>query len=249
MSNVIERHFEKILNADVSAVNDYAQSIVSIVRAGGKPETLNIDGIKALMREVLTVVPFGEVEVLVNRTTEASGVLTVKSSFAPFLSYACVARDGKITGATLYIYQPADKLKLNTFSMPKSKEASKMFWKHVRAMFSISADVITRDYAEDGVVITNMAKDVCDGKPKIYAFCDHLMKNCWTLIKKMNFHGISSVRWKVRSAGDGLLLFTIEAPKMGIVMTETYYVTNGKIQFECSIAHGAMLKLVHELLG
>lgn len=248
MSNVIEKHFEKILNADVSALEDYEQSIVSIVRAGGNPETLNIDGIKTLMKEVLTVVPFGEAEVLVNRTTEANGVLTIKSSFAPFLSYACVAWDGKITGATLYIYQPAENLKLNIVSMPKSKEANKMFWKHVRAMFSISADVITKDYTENGVVITNMAKDVCDGKPQIYDFCDHLMKNCWTLIKKMSFHGISSVRWKVRSAGDGLLLFTIEAPKMGMVMTETYYVKNGKIQFECSIADGAMLDLVHELL-
>lgn len=82
MSNVVERHFEKVLNADVSALEDYDESIVSIVRAGGNPETLNIDGVKALMKEVLTVVPFREAEVLVNRTTEANGVLTVKSSFA-----------------------------------------------------------------------------------------------------------------------------------------------------------------------
>lgn len=249
MSNLIKSHFEKILQADPTALADYSDSITCIVRVGSQPQTLNHVGIKALMTQVLSRVPFQKADVLVNRTTAASGVLTVKSSFAPFLSYACVAKNGKITGVTLYIYQPAENLKLETVSIPKSKEASKIFGKHFRAMFSLSANVITKDYAENGVVITNMTKDVCDGKPQIYAFCDHLMKSCWMLLRKMDFHGIFSARWKVLSAGDGLLLFTIEAPKMGMVMTETYFVQNGKIQFECSIADGAILELVHELLN
>lgn len=248
ISSVIESHFEKILQNDTSAFEDYSQTIVSIVRAGGSPKTLNINGIKLLMNQLFRFISFDNAEVLVNRTTDTNGVLTVRSSFAPFLSYACIAKNGKITGATLYLYNPARSINLDAVPMPECKEANKMFWKHVRAMFSISAKVITKDYDENGVVITNMAKDVCNGKPQIYNFCDHLMKNCLTLLKKMDFHGISSVRWKICSAGDGLLLFTIEAPKMGMVMTESYYVKNGKIQFECSIADGAMLDLVHDLL-
>lgn len=83
-------------------------------------------------------------------------------------------------------------------------------------MFSMKARVITKDYAEDGVVITNMARDICDGKQQIYDFCNHLMKNTWRLLRKMNFHGITSVRWKIRSAEKGRLLFTMEAHLCGL---------------------------------
>lgn len=248
MSGLAAEHIEKILRGDMKAGEDYSERMVCLARAGGQIETLNCTEARALLARVQQAVCFSEATVLVNRTTENYGVLTVQSAFAPFLSYACIVQGEKITGATLYIYQPSERIVHAGTPMPKSKPASKMFYKHVRAMFSVSAKVITKDYAESGVVITNMTGDVCEGKGQIYAFCDHLMKNCWTLIRKMNFHGISSVRWKLRSAGEGLLLFTIEAPKMGMVMTESYWIEDGKIQFECSIAHGAMLDLVHELL-
>lgn len=110
MSNLIEKHFEKILNADISVLGDYDENIVSIVRVGGAPETLNIDGVKALMKQLLSIISFSEAEILVNRTTASNGVLTIKSSFAPFLSYACIAKNCKIAGATLYIYQPSPLL-------------------------------------------------------------------------------------------------------------------------------------------
>lgn len=248
MNYIIKDHFNKILQADVNAVKDYSKNLISIVRVGKDPETLNSDGMKLLMTQVMSNVPFDNAKILVNRATETNGVLTIKSSFAAFLSYTCIVENEKIIATTLYIYQPIKTLDFNTVFIPKSKEANRMFRKHVRAMFSISANVITKDYAENGVVITNMAKDICNGKHQIYEFCDSLMTNCWRIIKKMSFRGISSIRWKVHSAGDGLLLFTIEAPKMGMIMTETYYIQNGKIQFECSIADGAMIDLVHELL-
>lgn len=249
MSSLVKSHLEKILRGDMTAAEDYGNNLICIARAGGNPETLDGAGARLLLTRLLKEVSFPDARILVNRTSDSYGVLTVQSRFAPFLSYACVTKGGKIAGTTLFIYKPARNILPEGVPMPKCQSAGKLFWKHVRAMFSIKASVITKDYAENGVVITNMAKDVCDGKPQIYAFCDHLMKNCWALIRKMDFHGITSVRLKMRSAGDGLLLFTLEAPGMNMVMTETYWVEHGKIQFECSIAHGAMLQLVHELLN
>lgn len=248
MNTLIEKHFEKLLQGSPSAAGDYSGSLVCIARTGGDPEALNLAGAKTLLTGLFQEGAFQDAQILVNRTTENYGVLTVQSGFAPFLSYACIIRNGKIAGMTLYAYRPVKNIMPPGAPIPKCKDTRKMFNKHFRAMFSMKARVITKDYAEDGVVITNMARDICDGKPQIYDFCDHLMKNTWRLLRKMNFHGITSVRWKIRSAEKGLLLFTMEAPAMNMVMTETYWVENGKIRFECSIACGDMLDLVHKML-
>lgn len=248
MSGVIAEHFRKILCGDISVTEDYSDNLVCIARMGNKPETLNSAGAKVILVSLMHMTAFQNADVLVNQTTENYGVLTLQSDFAPFQSYVCIAQDGKIIRATLYAYRPVQEMLAAVEPMPKSKDASKIFHKHVRAMFSMKASIITQDYAENGIVITNMAKGTCEGKPQIYKFCNHLMKNSRALVKRMDFHGISSVRWHIRSAGDGLLLFTIEAPSMQMLMTETYWVKDSKIQFESSIAHGAMLDLIHELL-
>lgn len=175
--NLIEKHFEKLLQGSLSAAEDYADSLVCIARTGGNPETLDLAGAKALLTGLLQAGAFYGAQILVNRNTENYGVLTVQSGFAPFLSYACVIRNEKIAGMTLYAYRPAEDITPPGTPVPRCKDAEKMFNKHFRAMFSMKASVITKDYAKDGVVITNMARGVCDGKPQIYDFCDHLMKN------------------------------------------------------------------------
>ena len=119
MSGLIVKHFEKILQGDISAADDYSEKLTCIARVGGKPETLNSAGAKALLKRLQKLIPFQEAEVLVNRATENYGVLAVQSSFAPFLSYACVAEKGKIIGATLYIYQPAQDLAPAVTPMPR----------------------------------------------------------------------------------------------------------------------------------
>ena len=47
---------------------------------------------------------------------------------------------------------------------------------------------------------------------------------------------------------DGVLLLVCEAKAMRMVMTETYYVKDGKIQFESSIFGGRMLNAIRENL-
>lgn len=250
MNHLLEQHFDKILSGHIDeAILDYSESLVCIARTGKQPQTLSYTGAKKLMLKLQKVLDFSDLQVSVKQSTEDYGVLTVKSKFAPFLSYTCIVKNGRIAYMTLYIYQPAKNiLPSNLPPMPKCKAASKMFGKHLRAMFSMKASVITKDYGKNAVVITNMSKDTCNGIDEIYKFCDDLMKNSRALIKKMSFKGITSVRWKSRSAGEGLFLFTIEAPKMGMVMTETYWVENGKIQFENSIADGKMIDLLQELM-
>lgn len=248
MSNLIEKHFEKLLRGSLSAVEDYSGSFVCIARSGGNPQALNLTGAKTLLTGLLQAGAFQNAQILVNRNSENYGVLTVQSGFSPFLSYACMIKNGKIAGVTLYAYRPVKNVIPSGAPIPGCKAARKMFNRHFLAMFSMKAGVITKDYARDGVVITNMAEDVCDGRQQIYDFCQHLMKNSWKLLRKMNFRGITSARWKICSAPKGLLLFTLEAPAMNMVMTETYWVKNGKIQFECSIACGDMLDLVRKTL-
>ena len=248
MNSLLERHFEKILRGDASATEDYSKNLICIARVGGKPETLDSSGTKTLLIRLQKAISFPDAHMLVKRTTEEYGVLAVQSPFAPFLSYTCIVKHRKIAYTTLYLYRPLRNLMPHITRMPKSKNASKIFGKHFRAMFSMKAKVIVKDYAENGVVMTNMAKATCDGKEQIYDFCNHLMHKSWALMKKLNFHGITSVRWSTKSAGDGLLLFTCEAPAMKMIMTETYWVEGGKIQFECSIAHGPMLNLIHKIL-
>lgn len=255
MNNYIENHFEKLLTGEIkSAFADYSRTITCIADVNGKSQTLTGKHAAHLIWNLGKVLGLGTEhapETLVRRSTEEYGVLTLKSSiFAPFISYTCIVKNGEIAYFTLYVSNPScNILPKQTASLPEGKEAKKLFYKHVRAMFSMSANVITKDYAEYAVVITNMSKDICDGKSEIYLFCDNLMKSCWKIIRKLRPHSFSPIKWKTKSIDDGLMLFVCEAKAFNTVMTETYWTENGKIQFESSICSGDMPKLVQKIVG
>lgn len=110
MNTLIEKHFEKLLQGSPSAAGDYSGSLVCIARTGGNPGALNLAGAKTLLTGLLQAGAFQDAQILVNRTTKNYGVLTVQSGFAPFLSYACIIRNGKIAGITLYAYRPVKNI-------------------------------------------------------------------------------------------------------------------------------------------
>lgn len=255
MKNLIEQHFEKLLTGEIkSAFADYSQTVLCIAHVNGKSHTLTGKHAAHIIWNLSKVLALGSnpaTEILVRRSTEAYGVLTLKSNvFAPFISYTCIVKNGKIAYFTLYVSEPScNILPKQTVSLPEGKEAKKLFYKHVRAMFSMSADVITKDYAEHAVVMTNMAKNTCNGKPEIYQFCSNLMKSCWKIIRKLRPHRLAPIKWETKSAAGGLMLFVCEAKAFDMVMTETYWVENGKIQFEASIGSGDMPKLVQRIVG
>lgn len=254
MSNRIENHFQKILNGDGREVlSDFSKKTVCIAHVNGKSETLLGKSAAHLLwnlEKVLFPNETSEVEVLLKRVAGDYGVLTLKSEcFSDFISYSCIEKNGKIAYMTLYVHEPSCNILPKPCALlAEGKQAKKLFYRHVRAMFSVSADVIAKDYSENGIVMTNMAKDTCNGKAEIHAFCDELMKSSWKIIKKLRIHGFPSVKWKTKSAADGLMLFVCEVKAFGSFMTETYWVEDGKIQFESAVCGGEMPKLVQDVL-
>ena len=254
MGQIIQDHFRKILNNDEKGIAaDFGSGLVSILSIGNAARTMPRQPTIRFLQWMVEEIPFGDpsdATVLVNRSTPDYGVLAVSSkSHAPFLVYTCIVKDGKIAYVTLYISEPKAQFSPILHSeMGKGKEAKKVFHKHVRAMFSMSADVITKDYREDAVVITNMAKDICDGKKEIHSFCASLMKSSWGIMKKIRLHGFPAIKWKTKAIPDGVLLLVCEAKALGMVMTETYYVKGGKIQFESSIGNGEIMDMIPQML-
>ena len=254
MENLITKHFEQILRGfPADAVFDYSKELICIAHVNGHSETLNYVSTVKLMKNLAQVVhadDSDDVEVLVNRSTLDYGVLALRSkAFAPFISYTCMVKNGQIRYVTLYISEPAqDIFPSPATQFPDAPAAKKMFYKHVRAMFSMSADVIVKDYGENAVVITNMAKDTCSGKAAIHLFCSQLMKVSKSIIKSLKPHGFPTFKWRVKTAAGGLLLFVMESKAFGTVMTETYWVEDGKIQFESSICSGEMMGTLNKLL-
>lgn len=254
MDYLIDNHFNKLLCGDIKgAFSDYSKKIICIAHVNGKSETLTGKAAAHLLWNMAKVLSLGskqDVQVLMNRSTQAHGVLTLKNeSFSPFLSYTCIVKNGKIAYMTMYVYKPAYNILPHPLTpMPKGKLAKKLFHKHVLAMLSVNADVIVKDYAPNAVVITNMAEDTCNGRQQIHSFCGRLMKSSLRIIKKLRIHGFPKIKWQTKSAADGLLLFVCEAEAFGSIMTETYWVENGKIQFETSVCSGEVLELIRTSL-
>lgn len=253
MGRLIGSHFERILHGKIEeTASDYSEELVCIIHTNGKSLTLAGRLAADLLQAMWKEIPFGGtdgVRILVNRHSSDYGVLTVDSgAFSPFISYTCIVKHGKIAYATLYLFElKKDIFPEKAAQMPKGKAVKRLFHKHVRAMFSRNADVIVKDYAQDAVVITNMAKDVCRGKPEIHRFCSQLMESSWEIVKQMKFHGFPKLRWKTKSAVNGLMLFVCEADAIGSVMTETYWVEDDKIKFEASVCGGDMLEIVDKV--
>ena len=254
MNSILKEHFKKILLKDTKGiVPDFDKNLISIIHTDGTSKTMTysptIQYLQRLIKEIPSDNP-DEIKVLVNRCTADYGVLSIRiKSFTPFLSYNCIVSNGKISYITLYIFEPKRVIPLIDYrKMRKGKQVKKIFHKHVLAMFSMNANVITKDYRDDAVVITNMAKNICDGKKEIYTFCSSLMKSSWSILKRIKIHGFPHIKWKTKTIPDGVMLFVCEAKAMGTVMTETYYVKGGKIQFESSICGGRMLKIIHETI-
>ena len=126
-------------------------------------------------------------------------------------------------------------------------QARRVFYKHALAMMSVSADVIVKDYDENALVVTNLAGSACEGKAQIHAFCDHLMHSYGKILKSLRLHGLSAIHWKTTPAGGHLALFALDARCLGMVMTETYWVEDGKIRFESSICRGGMQETIQNL--
>lgn len=254
MEHILQAHFRKILFRDEKGIAlDFGPDLVSILHIGHSSRTMPRRPTLRFLQWLVREIPFddpNDTAVLVNRSTPDYGVLAVSSrSFAPFISYTCIIKNGRIAYVTLYVSEP----KARVFpalhkALGAGKEAEKVFHKHVRAMFSMSADVITKDYSEDAVVITNMAKDICDGKREIHAFCASLMRSSWGILKKIRLHGLPAIRWKTKAIPGGVLLFVCEAKALGMVMTETYFVKDGKIQFEDSIGNGEIVEMIPQML-
>lgn len=103
-------------------------------------------------------------------------LLSIRSkSFAPFLTYTCIVKKRKISYVTLYIFEPKRKvLPVIDTKMEKGKQVKKVFHKHVRAMFIMSPNIISKNYTDSAVVITNMAKNICNGKREFHTFCSFL---------------------------------------------------------------------------
>lgn len=254
MNHIIQEHFKKILSQKTDEmVSDFSRDLVSIVHIDGKSKTLAYYPTLRLLQRVTEEIFFSEPEskVLVNRCTPDYGVLSIHSkSFAPFVNYTCIAKEGKISYVTLYIFSPKHKLlSIEDTEMEKGKEVKKVFHKHFLAMFTMNPDVITKDYEDSAVVITNMTKNICNGKGEIYAFCHNLMKSSGRIMKHIRIGGFPVVKWKTKSLPDGILLLVCELKALRMVMTETYYVKNGKIQFESSICGGRLLKTIRENLN
>ncbi|MDO4272159.1 MAG: hypothetical protein Q4D16_00695 [Eubacteriales bacterium] len=254
MDNILQEHFQKILSKDTKGIlSDFSENLVSIIHVDGTSKTMTYYPSVQLLQSIIKDITSGSLDeknILVNRCTPDCGVLTLRSrSFAPFLSYTCIVKDGKISYFTLYVFSPKKKITPAAYSeMKKGRQVKHVFHKHFLAMFSMNADVITKDYRDDAVVITNMAKTVCSGKEEIHTFCSHLMKSSWKIMKKIKIHGFPMIKWNTKSIPDGIMLLVCEAKALGTVMTETYYVKDGKIQFESSICGGRMLKPIHQIL-
>lgn len=254
MSNLLEEHFTALMEGrEHDALAAYSKKLVAIAHVNGKAETLLYDSATDLMQNLCRAARLGQpdanLSVLVRKNTADYGVLALCCKpFSDFISYACIVKKGKIVRMTLYVHAPSKNiLLLPATPMKKGVRASRMFRKHVLAMFSLSANVITKDYAENGVVITNFTDSICDGKPQIYAFCDTLMKSAWSIIKGLRPHRPLSMKWHTKSAAGGLYLFVLEAKAFGTVMTETYWVEGDAIAFECSIADGEMMHLISNI--
>lgn len=253
-NHFIREHFHKILNKDTDGIlTDFDTNLVSIVHAEGTSATMSASAAILLIKRLVREIPFGrkdDVHILVNRCTPDYGVLSIhSSSFAPFLSYTCIVKNGKIAYYTLYIYNPKrELLPFTDTSMKTDRQAKKIFRKHFLAMFTMNPDVITKDYEDSAVVITNMAKTICNGKKEIHSFCSSLMKSSGAIIRHISIRGFPRIMWKTTSVPDGILFLVCEAKAMGTVMTETYYIKDGKIQFESSICGGRMLKTLHEIM-
>lgn len=255
MDYIIQEHFNKILRKDENGIlSDFDKDLVSIIHADGISKTVTYHSSVQFLQRLIREIPFdraNDVHVLVNRCTPDYGVLSIHSkSFASFLTYTCIVKNGKISYVTLYIFEPKRKvLPVIDSKMEKGTQVKKVFHKHVRAMFTMSPDVITKDYTDSAVVITNMAKNICNGKREIHTFCGVLMKSSWNIIKYIRIHGFPIIKWKTKSISGGVMLFVCEAKAMGTVMIETYFVKNGKIQFESSICGGRILKSIRSAVS
>lgn len=189
--------------------------------------------------------------VSVKESTEEFGVIALSlPTITPFCSYVCRQEAGKITAFTLVLSDLQIRLPLFAGGqiIPDSPSAKKKFYHHALMMGSLNARIIARDYAADAVVVTNMAESVCHGQAEIIQFCTRLMKQVGSILKRFKLHGAPGIRWKIGTAEAGMLLFVGEACGLNTVMTETYWISQDKIQFESSIVDGEMLQIVKAVL-
>ena len=70
---------------------------------------------------------------------------------------------------------------------------------------------------------------------------------CLLYTSSLRLHGLSAIHWKTTPAGGHLALFALDARCLGMVMTETYWVEDGKIRFESSICRGGMQETIQNL--
>lgn len=246
MNTFLYNHFESFLTSQTKrAFSDFSQDLVCIVNINNQAKRLHYSAARNLLSELFSNIDAGTVKVLVKECSDEFGVLTLSiPRLSSFLSYTCIVENGKISRITLYVPALKRNYRLSPDSFKSHNQmAKRKFYKHALAMMSANADVIVRDYADDAVVITNLADHVCSGKPAIHAFCSGLMKSCFKIIKGLRFHGFSKIKWQTMEA-DGLLLFVCEAKCFHTLMTETYWVPNGKIKFEASVCKGDMLRII-----
>lgn len=256
MDRFLKDHFAAILAKDAAAaLAGYAPGAVGILHLDGTSRVLSGAALARALCDLVSPGVLGgkrRLRVLEERTGGNYGVLALSSEgFTPFLCYTCIVKNEKIAYMTLYAHRPAFQLLLaeEDRRVPRGKAAKRLFYKHAAAMMSVNADVIVRDYAPDAVVITNLAGETCTGRPEIRAFCASLMKSVGKIVKGFRFHGFHALRWSTRDAAQGLLLFVGEAGSLGTIMTETYWVQDGKIKFEASVCSGEMLELVKRAVG
>lgn len=245
----LTEHLELIKNMELEkAFEDYAQDMKCILNINGKGYTLRRDNFVRFVSKIFAGTEAENLEILVEENKKGYGVLTFSAEgVSDFVSYVCVAQDEEIKYITLLVHELQFEIALPETHKQKKTEARKMFYKHCAAMMSASANVITKDYDDKAVVITNMSKDICDGKEEIYSFCDTLMKSVFKILKSFRFYGFSKIKWRTTGIKDGLLLFVVDAKCFDMIMTESYWVKDGKIQFETSICKGGMLDCIRNL--
>ena len=250
MDQTIQRHFAAFRRMDLPAVlGGYAPGLTAVVQAGAAGRTLGRQGLGRLLALLFRQAAARSLQVLCQDGRGDWGVLALSAPDETlFINYVCRVQGGAVTHLTLYVCDPSGQTRLPVRNIAaKGNQARRVFYKHALAMMSASADVIVKDYDENALVVTNLAGSACEGKAQVHAFCDHLMHSYGKILKSLRLHGLSAIHWKTTPAGGHLALFALDARCLGMVMTETYWVEDGKIRFESSICRGGMQETIQNL--
>lgn len=245
---VLTHHIQAMLTMDFeNAPSDYSEKLAAITRLDGQNRTLGYDSLTAILNRSAKIASALGLD-LENaaarlRTLFRCGVgdyVVFVCEMKPFSSFACfnyIVEDGKAVYVTGYAKTPPmPSLGVKAHPFEPGVETMAAMDAHLEHLREKDIDALAADYAEDAIVITNLAAKPFVGAEEIKRYCRQSLEKAGPQFAALTAPG-TKYNLKQAVAELGCIGFQHKENRQYGVLTQR--VRGGKIIFESVIFQGA----------